>query len=459
MAEKQKLFVSYSHADKAVCKEITDALEAEGKLSIWFDESLVPGEEYRKKIASRIREADYVTVLLSARSVKSEWVLDEVEYAKSCKKRIVPVWIEPLELPPDFEMLLQRYHGLFWYMKTSSAAFARDFSIIVHNRNQSEEWQSDADEIRRETVPDEENRITALMQQAAEKQYSLCYQPENALLLGRAYYYGIRTEVDFEKARFFFKVACYRQNPDAAFFLEQIRLDELREEISDDEPSPLWEAPLARIDELARAGSVPARLFMGNVYWYGKFGYPVDAVRSAQLYESCAREGNARAQYIMASNYYHGDGVDKDMDLALMYAQLCLEQKYFKACRRMGIFCLDGLALPRDTQQALELFTQGSQAGDYYCFCLLGQMYEQGNGVPEDAEKALACYTEAEKAPINGQAYALRKTKEALGHFYESHPDIPHHLQKAAEKYLEGIQLGNTACRESYTRLRTALEN
>ncbi|MBR6809920.1 MAG: toll/interleukin-1 receptor domain-containing protein [Clostridia bacterium] len=39
-----------------------------------------------EKIASRIREADYVTVLLSARSVKSEWVLDEVEYAKSSGK-------------------------------------------------------------------------------------------------------------------------------------------------------------------------------------------------------------------------------------------------------------------------------------------------------------------------------------------------------------------------------------
>ena len=170
MAEKKKLFVSYSHADKSICKEITAALEAEGKLNIWFDESLVPGEEYRKKIASRIREADYVTVLLSGRSVKSEWVLDEVEYAKSCKKRIIPVWIEPLELPPDFEMILQRYHGLFWHMKASAAAFARDFSAIVLNKNQSEEWQSDADEIRREMVPDEENRIATLMQQAAAQQ-------------------------------------------------------------------------------------------------------------------------------------------------------------------------------------------------------------------------------------------------------------------------------------------------
>lgn len=54
MAEKQKLFVSYSHADKSICKEITAALEAEGKLNIWFDESLVPGEEYRKKSASDV---------------------------------------------------------------------------------------------------------------------------------------------------------------------------------------------------------------------------------------------------------------------------------------------------------------------------------------------------------------------------------------------------------------------
>lgn len=458
MSDKQQLFISYSHADRAVCQEIARALDALEKLNLWYDKSLVPGEEYRKRIAARIQEADYFVVLLSGRSVQSEWVLDELEYAKSCRKKIIPVWIEPVELPPEFEMILQRYHGLFWYMKQSASAFAADFAVIVQHRTASEAWQADADEVRRELAPEEESRIRSLLQQAAAGQYAVCYQPENALLLGKACYYGISTDVDFEKARFYFRVATYHGSLDAEFFLEQLKIEQLQETLSDNDASPLWDDVLAHIDELARAGSVPARLFMGNVYWYGKYGYPVDWVKSAQLYESCAREGNARAQYIMASNYYHGEGVPQDLDLAVMYAHLCLETKYFKTFRRMGIFCMEGIAVPRDPDRAFECFTEGAKAGDYYCYCKLGEMYEQGIGRPADANKALACYLEAEKAPVDGQKYALRKSREFLGRFYENHPDIPGHLAKAAEKYLEGIQLGNADCREPYARCRAALE-
>lgn len=458
MSGKKQLFISYSHNDREVCQAVAGALALLDDLELWYDKSLIPGEEYRKRIAASIQEADCFVILLSASSVRSEWVLDELEYAKGCRKTIVPVWIEPVELPPDFEMILQRYHGLFWYKRQSDAGFAADFAVITRNGKGSENWQEDAEEVRREMTQEETKRLCTLLEQAAAQQYAVCYQAENALLLGKAYYYGIRTEADFDKARFYFKVAAYHGNPDAAFFLEEMKIGKLTVQIGEAEASPLRDESLSRIGQLAEAGSVPARLFMGNVYWYGKYGYPEDMVRSAQLYESCAREGNARAQYIMASNYYRGEGVAQDSDLAVMYVHLCLETKYYKAYRRLGIFYQEGIAVPEDLEKAFECFTEGVKAGDYYCYCKLGEMYEHGVGRPVDPDKALACYLEAGKAPLDGQLYARQKSSEALGRFYENHPSIPDYLKKAAEKYLEGIQLGNADCREPYVRCRARLE-
>lgn len=458
MSGRKQLFISYSHNDREACREIAGALARLEDLELWYDKALIPGEEYRKRIAACIQAADFFVILLSARSVRSEWVLDELEYAKGCRKTIVPVWIEPVELPPDFEMILQRYHALFWYKRQSDAGFAADFAVITQNGRGSERWQEDAEEVRREMTQDEENRLRMLLQQAAAQQYAVCYQAENALLLGKAHYYGIRTEVDFDKARFYFKVAAYHGNADAAFFLEEMKIGQLSAQIGEEEASSLRDEILSRIVKLAEVGSVPARLFMGNVYWYGKYGYPEDLVRSAQMYESCAREGSARAQYIMASNYYRGEGVEQDYDLAVMSVHLCLETKYYKAYRRMGIFCQEGIAVPKDQKKAFEYFAEGVKAGDYYCYCKLGEMYEHGVGMPADPDRALACYLEAEKAPLEGQLYAQRKSREALGRFYESHPAIPDHLNKAAEKYLEGIQLGNADCREPYARCRALLE-
>ena len=82
------------------------------------------------------------------------------------------------------------------------------------------------------------------------------------------------------------------------------------------------------IRDLAGEGCIPAMLYMGNLCWYGRCGVAESRVRSASYYEECARRGNARAQYVMSSNYYYGEGVQVDYELAKMYANLALEQKY-----------------------------------------------------------------------------------------------------------------------------------
>ena len=98
MADPIKIFISYSHQDADACARIDDAFAKQGNFDVWYDKGLVPGEVYRRKIAGVIREADCFIILLSNSSVTSEWVLDEVEYAKKLRKKIIPIWIENVDL-------------------------------------------------------------------------------------------------------------------------------------------------------------------------------------------------------------------------------------------------------------------------------------------------------------------------------------------------------------------------
>ncbi len=450
---KTKVFISYSHHNRDICHRIAACMEKTGELSVWYDKGLIPGEEYRKRIAAAIRAVDYFIVLLSEKSVCSDWVLDEVEYAKKLRKKILPIWIEKVELPENLDMILQRYHSLFWHLRTSDSQFeSMLFATLLHKpeKNEGKSLLGNGNEFSEA----ENERMRELLEKENQGCYSVCYEAENACFLGKAYLYGGPCAVDREQAQYYFRIAEYFGNQDGAFHLLEMTLEDEKQN-SWDEPEESFSAPIVeKIQALAEAGSIPAKLFMGNLYWYGKYSYPVDLVKSAALYEECARAGNARAQYMMAANYYFGDGVEKNYTLAKMYANLAIEQRYLKGWRRWGKFYRDGLAVPRDYAKARACYEKGAQMGDYNCFNKIGDMLYYGWGFPVDYREAVGYYLKGESAPAFGQSYSLYKAKEALGRCYELGHGVEKNLITAAEKYLEGYRYGNEVCREGYLRCR-----
>lgn len=450
---KSKIFISYSHQNKEVCNHIAAMMEQSGKLTVWYDKGLIPGEEYRSRIASQIKEADYFIVLLSEKSISSDWVLDEVEYAKKLRKKILPIWIEAVDLPENLDMILQRYHSLFWHLRTSDGQFENMLFSSILPQNQQDEGKSLVGN-GNDFSESENRRMRELLEKEAQGCYSLCYEAQNACMLGKAYRYGGPCAVDREKAKFYFHIAEYLGDQDAACYLLIMALED-EVENTWDEPEESFSAPIvAKIHAIADAGSIPARLFMGDVYWYGRYGYPVDLVESARMFESCAREGDARGQYMMAANYYCGDGVPKDYVLAQMYANLAIEQQYIKGWRRWGKFYREGLAVPQDYAKARECYEKGAQMGDFNCYNKVGDMLYYGWGYPVNYEEAFQYYLKGEQAPVFMQKYGLRKAKEALGRCYEHGHGVEKNLILAAEKYLEGYRYGNEACKEAFIRCR-----
>jgi hypothetical protein len=102
------LFLSHSQRDKQFARKLANDLTARG-VHVWLDEAVMfLGDSLLDKIRNAIEKVDYFAVILSRRSVVSDWVHREIEIAMQSEIAgrhidLLPIVIEDCELPAVFE--------------------------------------------------------------------------------------------------------------------------------------------------------------------------------------------------------------------------------------------------------------------------------------------------------------------------------------------------------------------
>jgi hypothetical protein len=92
-------FLSYSRADEDFALRLAKDLQSRGVV-MWVDRfNIRPSEHWDRAIERAIRGCRTVIAVLSPRSVASENVADEISLAIDAGKPIIPVVIEPCDLP------------------------------------------------------------------------------------------------------------------------------------------------------------------------------------------------------------------------------------------------------------------------------------------------------------------------------------------------------------------------
>lgn len=93
------VFISYSHAQKAELRALTDELDvlaAEGHLTYWADTGLRPGDKWDDVIRAEVRRADVVVGLITTDWLKSPYVrTSELDGVKAGDQRFVGALLEP----------------------------------------------------------------------------------------------------------------------------------------------------------------------------------------------------------------------------------------------------------------------------------------------------------------------------------------------------------------------------
>lgn len=99
-------FISYANEDSPMIDIIQSHLTAAG-YAVWIDRELITGGEvWRTRIVEAIESSDVFLLTLSPHSVKSKYVLQELNIADGEDKPILPMLIAAVEIPREMKLQL-----------------------------------------------------------------------------------------------------------------------------------------------------------------------------------------------------------------------------------------------------------------------------------------------------------------------------------------------------------------
>lgn len=111
---KPYIFTSYAHADSA--KVFAELVKFHGQgYPIWYDEGIEAGNKWGDEIANAISNCSLFIVFLTPQSAKSENVQDEIDFAISENRKVLPIHLEKTELTGGLKMKLQRVQAILRY--------------------------------------------------------------------------------------------------------------------------------------------------------------------------------------------------------------------------------------------------------------------------------------------------------------------------------------------------------
>ena len=389
------IFVSYSHNDSAAVEKIVAVLEEVSGNEVWFDYKLRGGENYFSVIANKIVENKYFVFVVSKSSVESEWCMRELEFAASEKRRIIAIWLEDINIAPRIKLIIQNTHYINRYSATD--AIFRDTVATVFSGSASApspRVERDNDELLPKNqkyflTKEEHRRIRELLQAEKEGKFSVCFSPENANLLGIAYESGISTEADKKKASLYYKASRYAGNLDGKYLYAALKQD----------TEPENREHLSEMLEAAEQGSVLGLTHVGDNYYFGSLGLPVDLSKAYEYFERAARANGALALYYTAYGYRKGEGVPQDHELAYMFALRAKEKEVPRAYRILAFMYESGDFVDKDLNKAVEMYGEAIKRGDYLSYCYMGYVC----GLLGDTAKKVELYKKAAELAQTGE--------------------------------------------------------
>lgn len=154
------IFISYSRKDQQTTDQIVSRLKERG-FKVWIDhEGIKGGKLWRVEIVEAIDNADAVVLMLSPNSAASDNVRKEVDLAESSNRKIFPVLLAPVTLPPQLRYQLA---GIQWidYFSNPEEKFNELVNVLLPQV--SDQYLRRVDGVARRAVEADEERIAEVV--------------------------------------------------------------------------------------------------------------------------------------------------------------------------------------------------------------------------------------------------------------------------------------------------------
>ncbi len=113
------IFISYSKKDSDFALKLAEDLQDAG-FKIWIDRTIGGGDKCRETIEKNLKAAEEVIIVVSPKSMASEWVRHEGSLAYGWGKRLIPILIEPVDSLPPW---LEDYQWVDFFNTSAETAF------------------------------------------------------------------------------------------------------------------------------------------------------------------------------------------------------------------------------------------------------------------------------------------------------------------------------------------------
>lgn len=145
----------------------------------------------------------------------------------------------------------------------------------------------------------------------------------------------------------------------------------------------------------ADQGNAEAQYRLATLFHEGAAGLKKNPERAFRLYRAAAKQGHVEAQNWLGYSYQHGLGVKQDDKAAVAWYQKAADAKLAIAENNLGLMYLGGKGVEQDYRKAFELFERSANQGYDWGMNNLGGLYEKGWGTEQDLPKALFLYKQA----------------------------------------------------------------
>ncbi len=201
-------------------------------------------------------------------------------------------------------------------------------------------------------------------------------------------------------------------------------------------------AQAVQLYERAADRSKWAQFKLGILYSQGQ-GVPKNEAKALQWWQKSADGGNGKAQNNLGFMYDRGIAVQRDYRKALDWYLLAQSGNVPQAQGNLEDFFEQGRGAPTEPSNATAWYRTGAEAGVASAQYKLGMFYVKGHGVARDELEAVKWLTRALDQGYVKAAPELAELYFVLGQRYENGEGVAQNRQTALQYYSQSGLLGN----------------
>ncbi len=108
------IFVSYAHINRDDVWPMIARMQTDG-YRVWFDEGIDPGTEWDDNIAAHLENCAVMLSFLTTDYLNSSNCKDELNFARDLEKKLLLVYLAPIQLPRGMVLRLGRNQAIHQY--------------------------------------------------------------------------------------------------------------------------------------------------------------------------------------------------------------------------------------------------------------------------------------------------------------------------------------------------------